>query len=190
MTMQNNSHIVSVILANRKSFAIALAVGATILASLLGVALVLLPLHGSPSLAMTISTNGEGAPTLDFTTEHFFPLEGKSRRINQFRLDELQIWQVDKNGNRVKCVWDLQPSPDGERYVERVNYGEPPPKWIEKQKAERLENESAFLVNNSKLFIRHKNEYEVLSGNFHDASLIGKALREQALKRGSDSAAR
>lgn len=136
----------------------ALKIAAILFGMLLAIAsfLWLLPCH-PPKLSLTIvEKNANEPPIFDFTTDEFYLNEGRVRK-NRYTLGDLQVWQIDTKGDKLKCVWSIQPaSPQASRYPNVVEYGKPPADWEELKKAEPLQNGRIYYLNDTKVFIKNK----------------------------------
>src|ERR1700691_3184841 len=71
-----------------------------------------------PRLQLRIEETRAGEPILDFTDQ--------KHQISEYRLYKLRVWRLDESGNKIRCVWNVEPLPGTVAQLKHVEYGNPP----------------------------------------------------------------
>jgi hypothetical protein len=130
-----------------------------------------------PELKMKIQETRNEQPVFDFTTG-CFSLQGIQRE-NEYDLRKLELWQIDKNGKRIECVWKVAQLPGGEQHPKYIVYGQVPMGWKHLKPAEPLKDGCIYNLNDGVVFLReNRGTYTVLPGKYYYPDRIAKQLKK------------
>lgn len=136
----------------------------------------------SPTRNLSIQAGPGESVMLDFASRG--PLQAGSPSTGNWgvRLLSIQIWELDAQGNRSKCMWDIKVSPTGDPEISTIEYGHVPSGWIENQKALPMESGRCYLLRDRIFFKDSTGKYNVVPGFFQR-----EQIAEQVRKMNPDA---
>lgn len=139
----------------------------------------------SPTRNLAIQAGPVDSVVFDFASRGLLQAGTPSTGHWGVRLLSIQIWELDAEGNRSKCMWDIKVSSSGDPEINTIEYGHVPDGWTENQKALPLETGRCYLLRDRIFFKDSTGKYNVVPGFFHR-----EQIAEQVRKMNNQGASR
>lgn len=131
----------------------------------------------APTRNFRVKANSPDEIVFDFSSKPILQLSERSKAGLPVSLVSIQIWQLDGDGHKVRCMWSIKMSPEGDPEVTRLQYGQLPDKWLEQQKALPLESHKVYSMND-RIFFKSGSDFVVLPGSYAEPTKIAEQVRK------------